>query len=1343
MYDLARMTAHLPLFDPAFLRTRWHAEYVAFRGSPAEAELMERLRRWSERQFQNERVAEAAFLDTFFKDTWGYLAAGQGPRDEGFTCHPQYPVQNAGAGGGVGAADVALGCFGLEGRTPVPQVLGEFKDVRSGLDAPQRRKDSMRSPVEQCADYLREASRAFRWDVLEPAWGFVSDMNEFRLYARATMPMQYERFVLARRPGRHEPLVLLDDGEDAALARFLFRRMFARESLLATDGRGSELARLLKDQGVHERALEADFYREYHAYRERVFRTLVEMNPSHASRRGKLVRLTQRLLDRCLFVMFCEDMGPRLSFPHHLLRDLLIRESLDPAYDPDATDIWAKLKRLFRAMRDGTPFGTQRINAFNGGLFAEDPELDELVVPNRLFCAPGQGDLHSWGIDTETLLYHSAFYNFGVEGGGRKTISLYALGRIFEQSITDLELMEARAEDRPSLTELSKRKRDGVYYTPETVTAALVEHTLGACFADLKREHGLSEGPDFGPDEIDVYRQSLHRKDAARFAPRVRAYLTKLEAYRRDVSDLKVVDPACGSGAFLIQAMNALVRERDWIQRELDRITATLNIEDQATLVREVLSKNLYGVDINAESVEITRLALWLNTALPDRPLTTLDHNIRSGNSLAGPDFYAWRQVSLFSPEQQDRINAFDWRAAFPEVFAREGDKAGFDVVIGNPPYVKLQNFRQVEPDLAEYLVQARSPEGGPLYASTQTGNFDMYLPFIERGVGLLNARGRMGFIAPSVWLKNEYGAGLRGLIGASRRLGEWVDFGDYQVFDEAVTYTALQFYRGRAVDHVACVFAPDGELGAIDWDAPHARVPYAELRPDAEHWVLAPDTERALLAKLESQCQRLDDVASGIVVGLQTSADDIYHLTKLGPGRYLSFAASRRGVEVELEDTIMRPLVSGTDAKRYLVPSPTTHLLFPYDDSGARVALFSPAVMASRFTKAWSYLRDHEKKLRARERGKFDDDDAWYRFGRSQNLDKQRLPKLMVPRLTLSLALAADPEGRVALDNVDVNGVLAEDVTTLWFLLGMLNGAVANFAWLRGSKPFQHGYRAANKQFIAPLPIPKVTDVQRADVAARAQELQRMHTARRDATEQLARRLASARAEKRGLDWLWEDIGTVAAWKSKAPLDLTGRALTAWAKEQIAARRGDRLAELGAKLREGARLEATYADGELTFLVDGVEAARTYVDPELGPFYLAQWRRVARTTTVTTKTKPEQMATALVQVAEAGNAALRTQVIDLDAKLARFDVEIDQRERALDLLLFDLYGLTVDERAFVEADRAARTWRGPGSAAIGSTKAEEVERDSQLAAELEARLRELVEGGRTVEARTLARGTQ
>lgn len=1268
--------AHLPLFTTPYLRSLWAKDFEDFRTSGESSALLTRLTQWAEKDWQKETSAGGTFIEVFFKQIWGYRASGEGPKGEGYTLEQEYAVDGAGERGGVGSADIALGFFGLDSMEPVPQALGEFKDDRSGLDKPQKGRKSKRSPVEQCFDYLREARRG-RISTVLPTWGVVTDMNEFRLYVYGNRA-QCQRFVLKPVPGDRTPSLLAGD-EDAEFQRFVFSRVFHRDWLLSRAG-ASPLERLLAEQITFEKALEKDFYREYQAFREHLFQTLDDANPSYRreGRLRRLVAITQRLLDRLIFILYCEDMGSELSFPPNALRDLLIEVSTSSFYNELGNDAWFRVKALFETMRDGGPFGSSRIHRFNGGLFAPDSDVDNLSVPNHVFCQKNQGQSEARLLEfKKTLLYFSARYNFGTSDvGGQRTLTLTALGRIFEQSITDLEVMEAQAEGRESLAEIAKRKRDGVYYTPEWVTRLVVEQTIGARLAEIRQELGLDSLAQ--ANEGGGTRASTRKK-----------YLAALDEYESHLKELKVLDPACGSGAFLIQAFQYLYDERVRIASERERITGNPGLFDMHHHMREILSKNLYGVDINAESVEITRLALWLHTALPDRPLASLDQNIRCGNSLIGSDFY-WqlgKNEVLFPESERERINVFDWEKAFPVVFDREAP--GFDCIIGNPPYVKLQHFRHVYADVAEYLVNARRKDGSPLYESAQTGNFDLYLPFIEKGIELLNSKGKLGYIAPNVWLVNEYGAGLRRKLARGRALDRFIDFKSYQVFDEAITYTALQFFSKASSDRIRCVFAPRGpeEIASLDWEAASS-TPYDSLPRDGAPWELMPSDEAALVSRLRATCSTLENSCSQIAVGVQTSADHIYHLEKLGPGRYLHKPKGKASPrEVDLEDSIMRPLISGSEAKRYRAPVTDTYILFPYRMNGNRAELIPAAELSQDFPKAWSYLKTHEKELRARERGKFNDDE-WYRFGRNQNIDKQHLRKLLVPRLVVRLHATYDIDGSRCLDNVDVNGILVDDDCDAWFLLALLNGSVMNFVWRGTSKPFQNDFRAANKQFIAPLPVPEATHAEKMEVGNQAKRMLDLFSRRDELMRQLSRRLESAQCELdvRTEEWIWADVRSAQSLAGTAPNSLKTAEARVWAKEERERRLAHRLAGLDTMLQAGVRLEVQCDGGELRLLVNGVSAIEgVFLDDQEAPFIAAQWRHKSRSINVTEKFDGKRLVRQLLDLRKTENQALRAQVVDLDAKLQAIESEIEKAEVEMNRLIYRLYKLTPKEIRLIE----------------------------------------------------------
>lgn len=706
-------------------------------------------------------------------------------------------------------------------------------------------------------------------------------------------------------------------------------------------------------------------------------------------------------------------------------------------------------------------------------------------------------------------------------------------------------------------------------------------------------------------------------------------------------------------------------------------------LPDEGAITDMILANNLFGVDINPASVEITKLSLWLHTAMPNKPLSGLDRSIQCGNSLVDKRFYNKRDI--LDADERDRINTFEW----------EGDFAlgSFDAVIGNPPYVKLQNFVKVHADMAAWLVSGSS--GTAPYVSTGTGNFDLYLPFIEKGLALLNEGGRMGYIAPSLWPTLEYGAGLRGLIHGGRHLEKWLDFRSYQVFEEATVYTAIQIFSKAPVDAIQLAFAPDGDISRIAWDDADHRLPYDDISGAlaTDPWLFAPMPVRKMVARLDREALRLDqpENVKGIIVGIQTSADHIFHLRRLGRGKY-SFTP-RQGakklapVVVDIEDAIMKPLVSGAEAKRFIEPETDTYLLFPYqvDASGAR--LFTAETMAKKFPKAWQYLKGFEAELRAREGKKFDDD-GWYRMGRNQNLDKQEVPKILVPRLVARLGCFVDDRGRFYCDNVDVGGVVPQRVENIWLLAGILNAPVTNtiFEWL--SKPFRGDYKSANKQFIAPLPIPKGDRVSRASLSALARGMQERRTDQVSKRAGLDERLQATTRENWPLEKFLSDVRSVEKITAAKPKSVPATEQKAWVDAEREADEEAALARIDGMIRLDSEFAVTLVDGKLCLSIDEQPAAWVFVSDAEAALVEAQWRCIAIEAQPTGKGDAKRLVQRLRRVATRAEPAVAGQIIAIGKDLADLDAVIRDDEAQLHEMTCALFNLSAQERALVEGKR-------------------------------------------------------
>lgn len=314
-------------------------------------------------------------------------------------------------------------------------------------------------------------------------------------------------------------------------------------------------------------------------------------------------------------------------------------------------------------------------------------------------------------------------------------------------------------------------------------------------------------------------------------------------------------------------------------------------------------------------------------------------------------------------------------------------------------------------------------------------------------------------------------------------------------------------------------------------------------------------------------------------------------------------------------------------------------------------------------------------------------DTESWYRFGRHQNLDKQEISKLIVAQTVPKLRVCNDLSGEFYINNVRVNGIAAAPGVDPWFLLGMLNAPVCDFVFRRIAKVKAGGYFEANKQFIAPLPIPPADDEQKGKVAILAKGLQEKHTKRRDLLAGLEKRMGKVRHKDRPLSFLFPDQKTAADLKEDAPKALDSASKQEWAKLRYEEEVQGRYDVITARLSPSASMEAEFTDGELLFRIDGVTVlAGIFLDEAEGPFIAAQWKVIAQTFNVTDKADGKKLCNALRKLADTDNKALIDQIISRQKELAALEAEIEKDEAEINELTFKLYGLTDEETAMVLA---------------------------------------------------------
>ena len=612
-------------------------------------------------------------------------------------------------------ADGVLGFFDADGKKDVRAVI-ELKGAKVSLDVRQKRIGDTRTPVEQAFNYAPKYGKNCQWVI-------VSNYKEIRLY-RSNDMTEYQVFFLEK---------LKDDLE---FKKFIYILSFY--ALVGTEKKKAKTIELSEEYQKKQAEIEKKFYNEYKNIRLHIFENMRKNNP--AVNENTIIEKVQKLLDRFLFICFCEDKG--------LLPNNIFHKTLEKGKKIE------NIFEIFSSLCRWIDIGNSRENIprFNGGLFKNDDILDGLYMDNDVF---------------EEMKKISE-YDFDSE------LNENILGHIFEQSISDIEDLKKELNGEEFDKKKGKRKKDGIFYTPKYITKYIVENSIKNWLDDKRKELGEDKLPELSEADFEI-KYSSKKSDERIYSKNYKKHIEFWTKYREAVKNIKIVDPACGSGAFLITAFEYLLNYNNYLNDKIFDLTGTKDLFSDTT--REILQNNIFGVDLNKESVEITKLSLWLKTANKNKTLATLENNIKCGNSL------------IDDVEISGEL-AFDWEKEFPQVFntaknhknlgntvtARGQDPlSGFDIVIGNPPYVDSESMVKFIPKEREWISKN--------YESA-TGNWDLYVPFIEKALRISNKNSYMSYITPNKWLSIEYGKSIRKLV--INNLETIYDFTNVKVFDSA-----------------------------------------------------------------------------------------------------------------------------------------------------------------------------------------------------------------------------------------------------------------------------------------------------------------------------------------------------------------------------------------------------------------------------------------------------------------------------------------------------------------------------------------------------------------------------
>jgi hypothetical protein len=553
-----------------------------------------------------------------------------------------------------------------------------------------------------------------------------------------------------------------------------------------------------------------------------------------------------------------------------------------------------------------------------------------------------------------------------------------------------------------------------------------------------------------------------------------------------ELQTLHVADICCGSGTFLIGAYNIL------LQAYSDRIISE-NIEDprfvrldqydvkHLTLEakRGIILQNIWGVDINRYAVEVARFSLLLKilegeeaatvdqfiASSREQALPNLSSNIKSGNSLVDSGYFDFDETINTDEILLYKINPFDWSDEF-EFLQKTG---GFDAIIGNPPYVRIQNLQEFFSEEIRYYRKSEQA-----FVTAKESNIDKYYFFIERGLQLIKDDGLLGYIVPHKFFVLTAGKRLRNYIRVNSSIRTIIHFGTTQVFKGKSTYTAILVLQKSERDEFDFKRVhQDGLLTSINVAA---GTQYSNSEFGTNPWVFVSDLGKRIFAKVNEVGTVPLITIADIPVGLQTSADPIYVLTKFTiSGDTTSF--KRLGANWQIETTILRDCLYDASFSLFDKPKSNAKIIYPYEVlPDGTTAVIQEDRMQRDFPLCWAYFNAHKAALERRSIGGGREDlQTWYQYGRSQSLSKfNDTNKLIWSVLAQGAPYGFDTNN--LLFTGGGNGPYYSLITTsdysIFYFLAILSHPVIEAMVQSGASEFRGAYYSHGKQFLKRIPI-------------------------------------------------------------------------------------------------------------------------------------------------------------------------------------------------------------------------------------------------------------------------------
>jgi len=551
------------------------------------------------------------------------------------------------------------------------------------------------------------------------------------------------------------------------------------------------------------------------------------------------------------------------------------------------------------------------------------------------------------------------------------------------------------------------------------------------------------------------------------------------------MQQLKLADICCGSGTFLISIYDFIFEKIT-----LEFVAAGVNDSEIINQVfdgsyhltlkakHQILTSNIFGVDINPYAVEVSKFSLLLKLLEGEnsgsienylakhkqKVLPSLDDNIKCGNSLVDDSYFQFNPEAIDSNELLFKLKPFNWREEFDFLQQRNG----FDAIVGNPPYVRIQNIVKFSAEEVKFF---QSDISGYIVAEAET--FDKYYLFIQRAINLLNENGVLGYIVPHKFFIVKGGKALRAFITSHSSLFKVVHFGVAQVFPNRSTYTAIlildkkereEFFFKR-IQRIAFELT----AGSINYDTYKTDL-YSE-----QPWVFVSKTSEQVFQKLKGENTVALHTIAEIAVGLQTSADRIYIFQPTSETA-TTYRLNFKGTEYEIEKAICKPCLYDLSFGLFDIVKPNAQLIFPYTIQAAKAEVFSEDYFQQNFPLTWAYLNNFKEPLSKRSIN--GNSPKWYQYGRSQSLTRfHNTPKLIWSVLSTKPPYVFDENNLqfTGGGNGPYYSLFTNSNYSLHYILGILAHPLFEAMVKAGASEFRGAYYSHGKQFIENLPIRKI----------------------------------------------------------------------------------------------------------------------------------------------------------------------------------------------------------------------------------------------------------------------------